>query len=147
MYLMMYVLTSKHWEVKEVEVWFCSWSLECCFCNNQLKKWQCYQSSSQLPRTLGLVFLSHLFSETDPLFQVVQDNTICYTLPQFTCCRGSHPWHACMFSLIGLHRSTFPCPWLNMFVLCLLRRGQCKFSVGQGNLFNLWNFFDPMQFV
>ena len=37
---------------KKTEVWH----LECCFCSNQLKKWQCHLSSSQLPRTLGLVW-------------------------------------------------------------------------------------------
>ena len=30
-------------------------------CNHQLKKWQCYLRSSQLPRTLGLVYLAGLF--------------------------------------------------------------------------------------
>ena len=29
-------------------------------CNHQLKKWQCYLSSSQLPRTLGLGFFKEL---------------------------------------------------------------------------------------
>ena len=53
------------------------------------------------------------------LDKVVPNHTICCALPQLTSCSGSHPWHVCKFSQIGLNLSTLPHPPLNISTECI----------------------------